>query len=193
MGRIIISENASLDAVVQDPTGEEGFERGGWFTQVTEADRNAWSAAAETEARDAAALLFGRRSYEFFAARWPERTGPLADRLNRLPKYVVSTTLTDPAWAPTTVLGADTGAAIAALRRETAGDIIVYASFHLVSLLLEHDLVDELRLTIYPVLLGTGTRLPARPGSTQLHRTRVVPLGENLVQLTYRRHPETRP
>ncbi len=159
MGRIIISENVTLDGVVQDPTGEEGFRRGGWFSQVTERDREAWASAALEEARDATALLLGRRSYEFFAARWPARTGPLAERLNRMPKYVVSANLKDPAWTNSTVLGGDAVTEVSKLKQQLAGEIVVYASFRLVPLLIEHDLADELRLTIFPFVLGDGRRL----------------------------------
>ena len=98
MGRIVVSENVSLDGVVQDPTGEGGFERGGWFSQMGEKDRQAWAEVELKEALGAEALLLGRRSYEFFAARWPARTGTFADRLNSMPKYVVSSTLADPEW-----------------------------------------------------------------------------------------------
>ena len=98
MGKIVISENVSLDGVIQDPTGEEGFKHGGWFNQLGEHDREAWAAVELDEALGAEAMLLGRRSYEYFASRWPSRTGGWADRLNSLPKYVVSSTLVDPEW-----------------------------------------------------------------------------------------------
>src|SRR5947207_9489765 len=106
MGRIVISENVSLDGVVEDPTGEEGFRHGGWFEQIGDKDREAWAKVGLDEALGAAALLLGRRSYEFLAARWPSRSGEWADRLNSLPKYVVSSTLVDPDWNNSTVLRA---------------------------------------------------------------------------------------
>lgn len=187
MGRIVISENVSLDGVVQDPTGEEGFRRGGWFGQVTERDREAWAKAAFDETHDAEALLLGRRSYEFFAARWPSRTGPLADRLNSLPKYIVSATLQDPEWTDSTVLGGDAATEVSKLRQRLDGDIIVYASFQLVHLLITHDLADELRLTIYPFLLGRGKRLfdeihDKRP----LCLVRTTTVGDSLALLRYK-------
>lgn len=186
MGRVVISENVSLDGVVQDPTGEEGFRLGGWFGQVTERDREAWAKAAFDEARDAGALLLGRRSYEFFAARWPSRTGPLADRLNSLPKYVVSATLPDPKWANSTVLGGDPAAEVSKLKHKVDGDIIVYASFGLVPTLFEHELADELRLTIYPFVLGDGKRLfSAFDDRKALRLDRAMTVGDSLALLTY--------
>src|SRR5579859_6637964 len=105
MGKIVLSENVTLDGVIQDPTGEEGFERGGWFGQIK--DRPGVAKLALDDALGAEALLLGRRSYEFFAARWPSRSGALADRLNSMPKYVVSSTLRDPEWNNSTVLRGD--------------------------------------------------------------------------------------
>jgi dihydrofolate reductase len=111
------------------------------------------------EALGADALLLGRRSYEFFAARWPSRGGELANRLNSLPKYVVSSTLRDPAWNNSKVLEQGVVTEVSRLRHDLRGNIVVYASFELVHTLIEHDLVDELRLMIIPVVLGTGRRL----------------------------------
>jgi dihydrofolate reductase len=111
------------------------------------------------EALGTEAMLLGRRSYEFLAARWPSRTGALADRLNSKPKYVPSSTLQDPDWNNTTVLKGDVVNAVSRLKQEVAGNILVAASFQFVHTLLEHDLVDELRLMIYPVVLGAGERL----------------------------------
>ena len=104
MGKIVISENVSLDGVVQDPTGEEGFRHGGWFSQFGEQDREAWAEVEFDEVLGAEAMLLGRRSYDYFAARWQSRTGGWADRLNSLPKYIVSSSLLDPAWNDSTVL-----------------------------------------------------------------------------------------
>jgi len=160
MGKIVISENVSLDGVVQDPTGEEGFRHGGWFAQVGNNDREAFYTAALDEALGAEALLLGRRSYEFFATRWPSRTGDLADRLNSMPKYVVSSTLADPDWNNTTVMkGGDVVNGVSKLKERLNGEIVVHASRQLVHTLIEHDLVDELRLIIYPFVLGAGERL----------------------------------
>ena len=157
MGKIVISENVSLDGVVQDPTGEEGFKHGGWFGQIK--DHPEVGRLALDDALVAEALLLGRRTYEFFAVRWPSRHGELADRLNTLPKYVVSSTLQAPDWNNSTVLKADPVGEVAKLKQELTGDILVLASFQLVHALMEHDLVDELRLKVFPVLLGAGERL----------------------------------
>jgi dihydrofolate reductase len=158
MGRIVVSENVSLDGVVQDPAGVEGFSRGGWVGRIGEGRAQAAQAALD-EALAAAAMLFGRRSYEFMAARWPSRTGPLADRLNSVPKYVVSSTLEGAAWNNTTVLNGDVVGAVSTLKQETDGEIVIAASFQLWHMLMHHDLVDEVRLMIYPVVLGAGERL----------------------------------
>jgi dihydrofolate reductase len=159
MGRIIISENVTLDGVIQDPAGDEGFRHGGWIGRIGGRGREEAAKVALDEALGTEAMLLGRRSYEFLAARWPSRTGELADRLNSKPKYVVSSTLQDPAWNNTTVLKGDAVNEVSKLKQQLAGDIVVAASFQLVQPLLEHDLVDELRLMIYPVVLGTGKRL----------------------------------
>jgi dihydrofolate reductase len=159
MGKIILSENVSLDGVIQDPAGDEGFRHGGWVGRIGGRGRDEAASLALEEALGTEALLLGRRSYEFLAARWPPRTGELADRLNGKTKYVVSSTLHDPAWNNTTVLRGDVVDEVSSLKQELAGDIVVAASFQLVHTLLEHDLVDELRLMICPVVLGAGRRL----------------------------------
>jgi dihydrofolate reductase len=193
MGKIVVSENVSLDGVVQDPTGEEGFRHGGWFNQIGDKDREGWAKVGFDEALGAAALLLGRRSYEFLAARWPSRTGAWADRLNSLPKYVVSSTLIDPDWNNTTVLGGGEAVTeVSRLKQELDGEIIVAASRQLVSTLIEHDLVDELRLMVYPVVLGAGDRLFGETSdkkSMRLRDTRTV--GDGLIFLTYERVTET--
>jgi dihydrofolate reductase len=157
MGKIVVSNNVSLDGVVQDPAGDEGFRLGGWVGPIK--DRPGLSKLALDEALGAEALLLGRRSYEWFAARWPSRSGGLADRLNSLPKYVVSSSLEDPEWSNSTVLKGDPVVEVSKLKGELKGEILVPASFQLVSTLMEHDLVDELRLKIFPVVLGDGERL----------------------------------
>ena len=159
MGKIIVSENVTLDGVVQDPAGDEGFRHGGWVGRIGGPGREEVARVALEEALGTEAMLLGRRSYEFLAARWPSRTGALADRLNSKPKYVVSSTLQDPAWNNTTVLHGDVVTEVSALKRQLAGDIVVYASIQLVHTLIEHDLADELRLMIYPVVLGAGRRM----------------------------------
>jgi len=157
MGKIVISENVTLDGVIQDPAGNEGFPVGGWAGLLRSSPQ--LSKLVLDEALGAEAWLLGRRSYEWFAARWPSRSGELADRLNSLPKYVVSSTLEQPGWNNSTVLRGDVLDEVSKLRQQLDGDIIVPASFRLVHTLLEHDLVDELRLKVFPVVLGAGERL----------------------------------
>ena len=159
MGKIIISENVSLNGVVQDPAGDEGFRHGGWVGRIGDRGHDEAARVALEEALGTEAMLLGRRSYEFLAARWPSRTGEFADRMNSKAKYVVSSTLHDPAWTNTTVLRGQVVDEVSALKQQLAGDIVVAGSFQLVHTLLEHDLVDELRLMIYPVVLGAGARL----------------------------------
>ena len=186
MGKIVVTENVSLDGVVQDPTGEEGFRHGGWFAQVGEKDRDERAKVVLDEAMGAEAFLLGRRTYEFLAARWPSRTGQLADRLNSLPKYVVSSTLEDPDWNNSTVLKGDVVNQVSKLRQQLDGKIVVPASRQLVRTLMEHDLVDELRLMVHPVALGAGERLfeeTRDKHSLRLLDTRTV--GDGLAFLAY--------
>ena len=157
MGKIVVSDNVSLDGVIEDPAGDEGFPRGGWVGLIT--DRPELAKLTLEEALGTAAMLMGRRTYEWFAARWPSRTGPLADRLNGLPKYVVSSTLEAPKWNNSTVVKGDVLDEVSGLRHEFAGDIVIPASFRIVRTLVEHDLVDEMRLKVFPVVLGAGERL----------------------------------
>jgi dihydrofolate reductase len=157
MGKIVVSGNVTLDGVIQDPAGDEGFRLGGWVGLIK--DRPELSKLALEEALGTEALLLGRRSYQWFAARWPSRRGELADRLNSLPKYVVSSALEHPAWNNSTVLKGDVVNEVSKLKQELDGDIVVPASFQLVRTLMEHDLVDEVRLKIFPVVLGAGERL----------------------------------
>jgi dihydrofolate reductase len=157
MGKIVVSDNVSLDGVIQDPAGDEGFSRGGWVGLIK--DRPMANRLALDEALGTEALLLGRRSYEWMAGRWPSRGGDLADRLNSMPKYVVSSTLANADWNNSEVLKGDVVDEVAKLKRELDGEVVVVASFQLVRTLMEHDLVDELRLKIYPVVLGAGERL----------------------------------
>jgi dihydrofolate reductase len=188
MGKIIMSgpQNMSLDGVVQDPDGAEGFRLGGWFVEFGGKDLEAWNKVALDEALGAEAWLLGRRSYEFFGARWQPRSGELADRLNTMPKYVVSSTLEHPDWNNSRVLKGDVVTEVSKLKQELDGDIVVPASYELGRTLMEHDLVDELRLVVFPVVLGTGERFfgetsgkkPVRLVSTQT-------IGDGLAFLTY--------
>jgi dihydrofolate reductase len=186
MGKIVISENVSLDGVVQDPTGEEGFRHGGWFGQVGDKDREEWAKAGFEEALGAEALLLGRRSDEYFGPRWTGRNGAWADRLNSLPKYVVSSTLVNPEWSNSTVLKGEVVNEVSKLKQELAGEIVVYASRQLVHTLMEHDLVDELRLMVYPFVLGAGERLFGETSDKKSIRPRCArTVGDSLVYLTY--------
>jgi dihydrofolate reductase len=184
MGKIVISENASLDGVIQDPAGDEGFSRGGWVGRIAALPEVAQ--VALDEALGAEALLLGRRSYEWLAARWPSRSGELADRLNSLPKYVVSSTLADPDWNNSTVLKGDVVAEVAKLKDDLEGEIVVPASFQLVHTLIDHDLVDELRLKIFPVVLGAGERLFGETSDKKPMRlVNAQTLGDGVAFLTY--------
>jgi dihydrofolate reductase len=183
MAKIVISENVSLDGVVEDPSGDEEFVRGGWVGRVT--DRPAVGKAALDEALGAEAFLLGRRTYEFLAARWPSRNGALADRLNGLPKYVVSSTLEDPKWNNSRVLKGDAVKEISELKRQLDGEIVVAGSIQLVRTLMEHDLVDELRLTVYPVVLGAGERLFAESSDKKSLRLVGTHAGDGVAFLIY--------
>ena len=186
MGKIVITTNMSLDGVVQDPDGGEGFSRGGWFVQAGGKDLEEWGKIEYAEALDSAALLLGRRSDEWFGTRWAARPGQFADRLNSLPKYVVSATLRDPRWTNVTVLKGDVTDEVTRLKRELDGDIVVYASYQLERALIEHGLVDELRLFVFPVVVGAGERLFGQTTGMKPFRlagSRTV--GDGLVLLTY--------
>src|SRR5262249_19083553 len=156
--KIIVSENVTLDGIIQDPAGDEGFRHGGWVGGIGARGREAAHVGAEG-ALGKEAMVVGRRNYEFLVARWASRNCALADRLNSKAKYVVSSTLQAPAWNNTTVLKGDAVSEASRLKQQVTGDIIVAGSFQLLHPLLEHDLVDELRLMIYPVVLGIGKRL----------------------------------
>jgi dihydrofolate reductase len=159
MGRIVMSEFVTLDGVIQDPAGNEGFRRGGWVGRVGDKGGEETDQILLDQALGTEALLLGRRSYEFLAALWPSRSGELADRLNSLPKYIVSSTLEDPDWNKSTVLKGEVVNEVSKLKQELNGEINVVASFQLGRTLIEHDLLDELRLMVYPVVLGAGERL----------------------------------
>ena len=157
MTRIVVTEFISLDGVMEAPGGDDDFARGQWSFEFDRGDEGNQFKADETMEADA--LLLGRRTYEGFAAAWPGREGEFADKFNTMPKYVVSSTLTDPDWGNTTVLSGDVADEVERLRAGDGGDIIVHGSAQLVQALVEHDLVDELRLMVFPVVLGTGKRL----------------------------------
>jgi dihydrofolate reductase len=194
VGKIVISSNVTLDGVVQDPDGEEGFERGGWFHQfVGGKDLEDWAARETEEALGAEALLLGRRSSEWFASRMLSRDGAdvrvsreWADRMNSIPKYVVSATLEDPQWSNATVLNGDAVKEISELKRKVDGEILVYASYQLVRILMEQNLADELRLVVFPVVLGTGLRIFDETSDKKpLHLVNTRKMGDGLVFYTY--------
>ena len=186
MGKIVITTNASLDGVVQDPDGKEGFRLGGWFSRFGGRDLEEWTKVETAEALRAEALLLGRHSDQWFAQRWASRDGEWADKLNGMPKYVVSSTTREPMWGNSTVLNGDVVNEVAKLKHEIAGEILVYASYQLERTLIEHDLVDELRLVVFPVVLGAGERLFGQTSDEKPMRlvgTRTI--GAGLAFLTY--------
>jgi dihydrofolate reductase len=187
MGKLVVSENVTIDGVIQDPTGEEGFESGGWFDQMSDADREQWAKVEFQEALDTQAWLVGRGTYTWFAERWAARPGEWADRLRSIPKYVVSSTLDEAtAWTNSTVLRGDLVKQVSKLKETLDGDILVYASAPLVQTLMAHDLVDELRLMTHPFVLGVGERLFRQTSDRQaLRLVSVRPIGESLALLIY--------
>jgi dihydrofolate reductase len=185
MGKIVISTNISLDGVVQDPDGEEGFSRGGWFYRYGGQDFEEWEKVEYAEALGSAALLLGRRSDEWFGARWA-RPLKFVDQLNSLPKYVVSATLQDPKWTNVTVLTGNVVDEVRRLKQDVDGDIVVYGSYQLGRTLIEHDLADELRLMVFPVVLGAGEHLFGETSGTKpLRLTSSRTIGTSLTSLTY--------
>jgi dihydrofolate reductase len=184
VGRIVVTEFVSLDGVIEDPGGSEDFRHGGWSFEIDTGDEGAKFKLDEALSADA--LLLGRVTYEGFAAAWPSRDGEFADKFNTMPKYVVSSTLEKPAWNNSTVLKGDLAAEVAKLKREQDGDIVVHGSARLVQTLVEHDLADELRLMVFPVVLGSGKRLFGETSDTR--RLRLVDskvVGDGVVILTY--------
>jgi dihydrofolate reductase len=157
MGRIVVTEFVSLDGVMEDPGGSENFAQGGWSFKISRGDEGDKFKLDETFASEA--LLLGRVTYEGFAEAWPSREGEFADKFNNMPKYVVSSTMGDPEWNNSTVLKGDLVEQVRKLKQDQDGDIVVHGSARLVQTLVEHDLVDELRLMVYPVVLGSGKRL----------------------------------
>ena len=183
MGKVVVSQFITVDGVVEDPGGSEAFERGGWafkYERGPEGDK-----FKVDEVTAAQALLLGRVTYEGFAAAWPSREGDFADKFNSMPKYVVSTTLKDPEWNNSTVIDTDVPAAVARLKADIEGDILVNGSVQLTQTLVEHNLVDEYRLMVFPTVLGAGKRLF---GDTQnavaLKVTDANPAGETVI-ITY--------
>jgi dihydrofolate reductase len=157
MGRIVVTEFVSLDGVMEDPGGSENFQHGGWSFEISRGEEGDGFKLDETMSSDA--LLLGRVTYEGFAAAWPSREGEFADKFNTMPKYVVSSRLEQPSWQNTTVLRGDLAEEVARVRAAHEGDVVVHGSASLAQALLDQDLVDELRLMVFPVVLGSGKRL----------------------------------
>ena len=186
MGRIVVTEFVSLDGVVEDPGGSEDFVYGGWSFEFSRGEEG--DAFKLDETRKSAALLLGRRTYEGFAEAWPSREGEFADLFNSMPKYVVSGTLKDPQWTNTTVLDGGDLAQEARRLRELDGDVVVHGSVQLVQGLIADDLVDELRLMVFPVVLGRGKRLFGDPGAKKtLRLVDSKAVGDGVLILTYGR------
>jgi dihydrofolate reductase len=185
MAQIIVTEFVSLDGVMEDPGGSEDFEHGGWTFEI---DRGEGDKFKLDETMDTAALLLGRVTYEGFAAAWPSREGEFADKFNSMPKYVVSSALRDPEWSNSTVLEGDVADSVSRLRSELEGNIVVHGSATLVQTLLAHDLVDELRLMVFPVVLGSGRRLFSDASDKKrLHLAESLTVGDGVLILVYRR------
>jgi dihydrofolate reductase len=157
MARIVVTEFVSLDGVMEDPGGAEDFRYGGWSFEYNRGDDGDKFKLDETMQTDA--LLLGRVTYEGFADAWPKREGEFADKFNSMPKYVVSSTLDNPEWTNTTVLKGDVVEEVSKLREAPGGDIVVHGSAQLAQTLIDNDLVDEVRLMVFPVVLGAGKRV----------------------------------
>jgi dihydrofolate reductase len=186
MGRIVVTEFVSLDGVMEDPGGSENFKYGGWTFEISRGEEGDKFKLDETMSSEA--LLLGRRTYEGFAEAWPSRDGEFADRLNSMPKYVVSSTLEDPEWTNSTVLNGDLAEEARRVRDEHEGDIVVHGSAQLVQGLLESDLVDELRLMVFPVVLGDGKRLFGQTsGKKPLRLKSTQTVGDGVAILIYER------
>jgi dihydrofolate reductase len=186
MGRIVVTEFVSLDGVMEDPGGSEDFKYGGWSFEFNRGDDGDQFKVDETF--DADALLLGRVTYEGFADAWPSREGEFADKFNQMPKYVVSSTLRDPDWNNSTVLGGDLAEEVAKLKEEHDGDIYVHGSAQLVQGLMENDLVDQLNLMVFPVVLGTGKRVFGETSDKKpLKLTDSKTVGDGVAILVYER------
>ncbi len=182
MGKLVVTEFVSVDGVFEDPGGAEDYEHGGWTFEYDRGEEG--NAFKLDELMECEAQLFGRVTYEGFAAAWPSREGAFADRINRAPKYVVSNTLTDPEWQNTTVISGDVVEQIAQLKEQINGTLLVAGSGTLVGTLLGAGLVDELRLMVFPTVLGRGKRLfPAGIDRLKLKLTESRQVGPDGVQI----------
>jgi dihydrofolate reductase len=184
MGKIVVTEFVSLDGVMEAPGGGEDFKHGGWTFEIERGDEGNQFKLDET--MNTEALLLGRRTYEGFAEAWPQREGEFADKFNNMPKYVVSSTLKDPDWTNTTVIDGDLAESVGKLRDELDGEIVVHGSAQLVQGLIDNDLVDELRLMVFPVVLGSGKRLFGETSDKHsLKLTSSQFVGDGVAILTY--------
>jgi dihydrofolate reductase len=186
MGRIVVTEFVSLDGVMEAPGGGEDYKHGGWTFEIERGEEGDKFKLDETMASEA--LLLGRRTYEGFAAAWPSRDGEFADKFNSMPKYVISSTLKDPEWNNTTVLDGELTGEVAKIKEQQDGDIVVHGSAQLVQALLENDLVDELRLMVFPVVLGGGKTLFGETSDKKplkLRESQIV--GDGVAILVYER------
>jgi dihydrofolate reductase len=185
VGKIVVTEFVSLDGVVEDPGGSENFKYGGWTFEIDRGDEGNTFKLDETMASDA--LLLGRVTYEGFADAWPSREGEFAEKFNTMPKYVVSSTLENPTWTNSTVIKGDLADEVAKLKQEYSGDIVVHGSVQLVQALIERNLVDELRLMVFPVVLGAGKTLFGETSDKKaLKLAESKTVGDGVVILTYR-------
>jgi dihydrofolate reductase len=185
MGKIVITEFISLDGVIEDPGGAEDFEHGGWTFEISRGDEGDRFKLDEAMAADA--LLLGRKTYEGFAEAWPQREGEFADKFNGMPKYVVSSSLESADWSNSTVIGGgDLAAAIEELKGRHEGDVVVNGSATLSRALIDQDLVDELRLMLFPVVLGSGLRLFGESGKKPMELVDSQVVGDGVAILTYR-------
>ena len=186
MGKIVVTEFVSLDGVMEDPGGAEDFKHGGWSFEIARGEEGDKFKLDET--LDSEALLLGRVTYEGFAAAWPSREGEFADKFNNMPKYVVSSTMDGADWSNSTVLDGDLADSVAKVKQQHEGDIVVAGSAQLVQSLLEQDLVDELRLMVFPLVLGGGKRLFGETSDKK--RLRLVDsrtVGDGVAVLIYQR------
>jgi dihydrofolate reductase len=183
VGRIVVTEFITVDGVIEDPGGSEGTPNGGWAFDLPRGEGEQFKL---DEAMGTDALLLGRRTYDGFAQAWPGQEGEFADKFNSMPKYVVSSTLEDPSWTNTTVLGPDLAGEVAKVRQRHDGDVAVHGSAQLVQALVADDLVDELRLMVFPLVLGSGKRLFGESDKKRLQLASSRPVGEGVLILIYR-------
>ena len=185
MSRIVVSQFVSVDGVIEDPVGIETLGRGAWSGSASSGAEGARFNVDEI--RESEAMLLGRKTYESYAAAWPSRSDEYADKINRMPKYVVSSTLEDPEWDNTTVLEGEVASEVGKLREQVGGNILVHGSAELTYTLMEHDLVDEWRLKIYPIVVGAGKRCFGDPGkAVGLELVDSKTVGDGVAILVYR-------